>query len=228
VAKILLSAFLADARGKLGGAAVRLSRYGLGISSCPAHTVTYTLDQLLQRGMFGSLSGVWKTVAMQPNRYAWAQLANDNPIPDVFGNMIKLAGNSFFQMANRNLQTILESTILVAPGSWACNNPAAVTLAHDTGPPEELNITCSTNPLSSEAAVIFATPCMSPGRLTIGNRSRKLAIINPGTASPWDVLAEYTAKFGPPVPGQILFVQVHYVTRATGCAGIPQQNSLIW
>jgi hypothetical protein len=165
---------------------------------------------------------------MSTYRADWVALGLAHPEHNVFAADIYKTGLQWFTRANRNRQVIGEPVILEAPAFAAVGDPGSLSFYHDTGPPETLEVSATTPPAAGEAVVIYATPPISPGILTLGNQQRKLFIENPSVSGTWDILTAYTAKFGTPADGRQVFVQVWYMDIAQGRIGLKSQAGAIW
>ena len=217
-----------EARGKCGHIVATVGRSGPVLRGHFRARRSATQTQLECRAALGSLSVLWSDPSMLTYRAAWVQLGLDHAEHNIFGADIYKTGLQWFTRANRNRQIIGEAVILEAPAYAAVGDPAAVTLTHGTGP-ESLEVSATNPPApGDDAVVIYATPPLSPGIFTLGHQQRKLLIVNPGTAGPWDILAAYTAKFGTPTAGRQVFVEVWYMDIAQGMIGLKSQASEIW
>ena len=217
-----------DARGKIGSICATLTRSGPILRGHFGARRSATQTQLECRAALGSLSVLWSDPSMLTYRAGWVALGLANPEHNVFAADIYKTGLQMFTRANRNRQIIGEDVILEAPAYAAVGDPAAVTLTHGTGP-ESLEVSATNPPApGDEAVLIYATPPLSPGIFTLGHQQRKLMIVNPGTAGPWDILAAYTAKFGTPATGRQVFVEVWYMDIAQGMIGLKSQAAELW
>ena len=226
--KVAWSVLVGDARGKVGSVGAFLSRSGAVIKQLHAQTLSNKQSQILARAAFASPSQLWRTPDMDAYRAGWVTLASNHFEPDVFGHLIKKTGSAWFVRANRNRATLGLDPILPAPAFAAVGDPGTVTITHDTVPSEAMTVTAPQATGAAEAVVIRATRGLSPGRLTIGNEQRIVFTLNPGGGSSWDILADYTAKFGAPEDGKQIMVQVAYLDTNQGRFGLTENASVIW
>jgi hypothetical protein len=165
---------------------------------------------------------------MAPYRAGWILLGVNHPEPNVFGTLIKKTGLQWFTRANKTRETFGLAPILAAPTFAAVTDPAAVTVTN-AGGGAALNIDTTTPPnTATEAVIIKATRGMSPGRTVMSNSAKIIKTLNPGSTGPWDILPEYTAKFGAPVDGLQIFAQVYYVTITAGYPGLARLGGGVW
>jgi hypothetical protein len=226
--KIAWGVLVGDARGKTGNICATWGRSGPVLRRHFRSKQPNSQTQLEMRAALSSLSVFWSDPSMAPYRPDWIQLALAHPEKNIFNADIYKTGLQWFIRANKNRATIGEPVILQAPAFAEVDDPAALTLEHLSAPPEELNITASSNPVAGDAVVIFATRPLSPGIFTLGHQQRLLKYINPATASPWDIFDVYTAKYGTPPAGKQIFVEVWYTDIDQGMIGLKSQAAAIW
>lgn len=226
--KVAWSVLVGDARGRSGQSCTTLTRSGPVLRGMFRARRSATQSQLECRAALGSLSTLWSDPSMLTYRPGWVALGLATPEHNVFSMDIYKTGLQCFTRSNRNRQLIGEAVILEAPAYHAVLDPGALTLTHTTGPPETLEVSALTAPAVDDAVLIYATPPLSPGIFTLGHQQRKLAIVKPSSAGPWDILAAYTAKFGTPAAGRQVFVEVWYMDIAQGMIGLKSQAAAIW
>jgi hypothetical protein len=78
------------------------------------------------------------------------------------------------------------------------------------------------------AAKVFATAPQSAGRSFVKSEYRLVAILEAAESTPYDLLAEYQAKFGSTgSSGQKIFIKLTAVNTTTGQEGTPSEVSAI-
>lgn len=226
--KIALSPLIGDARGSAGDLTFTQTRAGLValVKTSPFQPLTQA--QFLERALLATVSQTWKSAPMNAYRAAWIILAANNPYDDIFHVPHKLTGSAMFTKLNRNLQTLGLSVLFLAPSTLSCGAPGLLAITHDAGPPEDFTVQPSTQPMSTEAVIIRATPPLSPGRQTLSNSQTIIQTFTAGTAGPWDIFTKYKAKHSTVATGLQVFVLVNYVETTTGYAGQQSINSVIW
>jgi len=226
--KVAWSVLVSLARGKVGSVAAVDTWSGPVLRSCYRARMSNTQLQLSMRAALGGLATLWSDPTMAPHRADWIALGLAHPEACAgFADVYK-TGFQWFVRANTNRAQVGEAIILAAPAFAAVGDPGALTLAHATGPPEELNVSATSPPAAGHAVMIMATPALSPGIYTLGHQQRKLSVINPGTSGPWNIFADYTARFGTPADGKQVFVEVWYVHKAQGRIGLKSQAGALW
>ena len=84
-----------------------------------------------------------------------------------------------------------------------CPNPVG-SLLIDYDAPSEIRLRLSVGPLSEDIMVFGQPPCSS-GRRKV-RRGYYLGLLSPANNGQCDITAPYTARFGPPPPGQKVFI----------------------
>ena len=228
MAKVQWSVLVTSAIGTAGGVVASSGRWGPTIRGTSNLPLRASIDQKAVRGAFATIAQLWRDTSMSPYRAAWILLGVNHPEANVFGTLIKKTGLQWFTRANKTRQTFGLDPILPAPAFAAVTDPAAVTVTN-TGGGAALTIGTTTPPnASTEAVIIKATRGLSPGRTVMSNTAKIVKTIAPGDTGPWDILTEYTAKFGAPVTDLQIFAQVYYVTIAAGYPGRARIGGGVW
>lgn len=219
MAKILFTAFLADARNKLNGNVFSKNRYGAYIRNKVTPTNPQTTYQQGQRQMLGALSAQWRGLT-QAQRDGWIAATAAFQRPDIFGKNQALSGNALFVSLNKNLLNSGNVTIDSAPAPVEIPTLAVSAL---TATASTASVTFTVNPgtLPTDTA-LFVKACapVSAGKLYVKNLLRFLGTFTPTTGSV-DISTEYSARFGDPVEGQRITVEAFLVSTVTGQAGVP-------
>ena len=227
MAKVQYSVAVGDLRNKAGGAVFTKTRFGSMVRRKVSPTQPRSSSQMNVRANFTFLAKKWADSTMDANRAGWINLADTYPVKDVFGNSQKLTGLQMFIKLNRALNTISVAPILVAPATLSVPYPGALTLNHDGPPVTILTVNVGTWPTAAERAVVYATPGISKGRTSAGQRFRYLSFFESVNAPPFDFITAYTNKFGAPITGRRIFVQVVFVNMTTGAQSLPGEQSII-
>lgn len=219
MAKIVFSAVVGDARNKAGGVVFTKSKAGAILRRKVSPVQPRTSFQANVRAGFTAISKLWGDATMDANRGGWITLAGNTPKTDVFGNTIYLTGHQMFERVNRALQAIGAALLLVAPTSLIAGAPGTVTVVAVKATPV-ITITAASAPAATETSVVFAAAPVGRGRKFIGNKCRQIftkagAVLPTGA----EVAAAYLAKFGLWNVGAHIFVELFYVTTATGAQG---------
>jgi hypothetical protein len=224
MAKVLFTAFMADARGKVNGTVFSKNRGGAYTRTKVSPSNPQTTYQTTVRQRLASFSASFRGLtALQI--VAWNNAVNDFLTTNVFGNTVKKTGLQLYVGLNSNID-LVGGTPLASP-------PAPVEISTLTASINTLTNAAFTVALGSittdEYYVIEATPSVSPGRNFLKNEFRVVTTVV-GTGSPiaaQNIFAAYSAKFGAPVTGQRLNIRVKVVNSLTGQAGIPVMDTQI-
>jgi hypothetical protein len=179
------------------------------------------------RALFTLLTKRWGSTLSATQRAGWISLAQAFPVKDVFGNNVILTGLQMYISLNRNLQTISVAIIDDPPVTISVGSPGTFTLASAAGPPITLTGTAGTDPAAGEVPVIEAAAPISPGRQFVGNRYRYIFQAAAATAGPYDIAADYAAKFGALVAGQNISARLYYINNTTGAASQKASSQVI-
>jgi len=220
MAKIVFSAVVGDARKKAGGVVFTKGRSGAVVRRKVSPVQPRSSAQRNVRASFTALSKLWGGATMDDTkRAAWNALSANYPQKDKFGASHTLTGLQMFQKLNRNLENAGENPILSPPASLAAGYPGAVSVVATVAGPNTLTVNTGTAPTVSEYAIVMAGAQVSPGRLSVGNRYRKIGIKT--GAGPWDISPAYVAKFGGLIATKKVPVLVKFMTVASGATGTP-------
>jgi hypothetical protein len=219
MAKFLGSAVVGDVRNKAGGVVFSKSKAGAILRRKVSPVQPRSSYQRNVRAGFTAISKLWGDASMDANREGWITLAGNTPQTDVFGNTIYLTGLQMFQRVNRALAAIGKPNLLVAPASLIAGAPGTVTVVAVKATPV-ITLTAASAPAATESSVVFAAAPVGRGRKFIGNKCRQI-FFKSGAVLPTgaEVAAAYITKFGLWSVGAHLFVELFYVTEATGAQG---------
>lgn len=217
MAKIKFGALMVDMRGKQGGTVYSRNKGGAYSKNKVTPLNPRSTAQQLQRSLMASSAGAWRSLT-QDQRNAWNENAANFPRTDVFGDTVILSGNALHNQLNLNLTKVGLSPISVCPTpADVFNTPidlvTATVIALDIDIPSALP--------SGTHAVIRATPNLSAGISNFNSRLRDIAVANNASGATIDVFSDYVAKFGTPVVGSKIGVQIVTVDDVTGQSGIP-------
>lgn len=219
MAKILMTAIVADIRNKLAGSVFSKNRYGSYVRTKVTPVNPQTTSQQNARNRFSTNAQAWRGLT-QAERDSWISAAPSFPIIDIFGNSKILSGSTLYQQLNSNLALIGAALIASAPTPVAIPALAFTSVTSDDS--ANTVIIAGTTPVPAGfAMVVMATPNVGAGKSFVKNLYRFVSAEPAAATSPFDVSTEYVALFGDPVTGMKTFVKGFYVSITTGQAGIP-------
>lgn len=228
MSKILFGAGVADARNALGGHVFSKNRNGAYLRMKVSPSQPRTAAQLDVRANFGDISAAWGAVLTDALRAAWIALAATVTIPDQFGNPQVPTGLQMYQRVNRNLFTIGQPRLDIAPGGTGVESLTSITLtATFTG--LVLSLAFTPTPLAASShLVVTMTPEMSPGKTFFTPFLKQIfGDPAPATASPTNLIAPWSAKFGTLIAGQKIGVSAYIIDDVTGASSSPASTTAI-
>lgn len=219
MAKILMTAVVADIRNKLAGSVFSKNRYGSYVRTKVTPVNPQTTSQQNARNRFSTNAQAWRGLT-QAQRDSWIAAAPSFPVIDIFGNSKILSGSTLYQQLNSNLALVGAALISTAPVPVAIPALAFTSVAADDSA-NTVIITATTPVPAGVAMAVSATPNIGAGISFVKNLFRFTQSFAAAAAGPFDISANYTALFGDPVTGQKVFVKGFYINVTTGQAGIP-------
>lgn len=180
-----------------------------------------TPAQLNQRARMTTNAAAWRGITAA-QRAGWLSLGLQMTRTDSLGQTYTLNGFCAFCSVNNNNLDAGDAAVSDAP---AIVTPADLTTATITLSAVAFSIAYTATPLPAATRLfIFASPQRSAG-VTFNADYRLIAVTAAAAASPHNLLAAYTAKFGVPVVGNRIFVSL--TTFKGGFMGSPFNVSQI-
>jgi hypothetical protein len=157
--------------------------------------------QTTQRVRMADNAIAWRSLT-DNQRAGWASLGLSITRTDSLGQTYNLTGLQAYCMVNNNLLDAGEAVISAAPAIVAPGDllTAVVTTAGGT-----LSLAYTTTPLAASTRLfVYASPQRSAGRNYEGD-FRLIFVTAAAAASPANILASYSARFGAPVVDNKIF-----------------------
>jgi hypothetical protein len=149
-------------------------------------------------------AAAWRTLT-DAQRAGWLSLGAQMQRSDALGQVYDLNGFMAYCSINNNNVDAGESIVADAP---ALATPAAILTATITLTSAAFSVAYTATPLATGVRLfIFASPQRSEGR-TFNGDTRLITVTAAAAASPANILAAYTAKFGVPVVGNRIFLNL--------------------
>lgn len=162
------------------------------------------------RSRMSANASSWRTLTGD-QRAGWTDLGVSMVRNDSLGQSYKLTGFQAFCSVNNVLDSSGTSGVTAAPG---LTTPPGLLTGALTATTSTLSLAYTVTPLGAGVKLqVFASPQRSAGRQFEGD-FRVILVSAAAAASPLDLFAAYSAKFGVPVVGNRIFVSV--VTTAGG------------
>lgn len=163
-----------------------------------------TPSQLNQRARMSTNAAGWRALT-DAQRSGWAALGSQISRTDSLGQVYTLNGFEAYCSVNNNKLDAGDSVVSAAPAIVTPGNLATVTVTLTAA---AFSIAYTATPLGAGVRLfIFISPQRSAGRSFEGDY-RLIAVTAAAAASPANVLAAYTAKFGVPVVGNRIFIKL--------------------
>lgn len=163
-----------------------------------------TPAQLNQRARMSTNAAGWRTLT-DAQRAGWASLGAQITRTDSLGQSYTLNGFGAYTSVNNNKLDAGDAVVAAAP---AIVTPAELATVTITLTAAAFSIAYTATPLPANTRLfIFASPQRSAG-VSFNGDYRLLAVTAAAAASPHNLLAAYTARFGVPVVGNKIFVKL--------------------
>lgn len=208
--------FLGDPRsGSYQGMTASRNRFGQYMRTRAAPVQPRTTFQLNQRARMSTVAAAWRGIT-DAQRAGWADLGYMISRTDALGQSYTLNGFGAYTSVNNNKLDAGDALVSDAP---SIVTPPDLLTATLTATSAALSVAYTATPLAAGVRLfIFVSPQQSAGRKFNGDY-RLLTVTAAAAASPANILALYTSRFGVPVTGNRLFLSLQ--TYQGGFKGSP-------
>ena len=187
--------------GSIAGTTSSRNRYGQYKRTRAIPVNPNTTYQGTQRARFGDMAQAWGDLT-DAQRAGWKSLGLLVQRTDPLGQTYDLTGMGAYCMININNLDAGNAVVSAAP---AVVSPAGLLTTVITTTGGVLSVAYTTTPLAAGTRLFsYASPQRSQGR-SFENDLRLIAVSAAAAASPANLLAAYTARFGVPVVGNKIF-----------------------
>lgn len=194
--------------GSIGGVTSSRNRFGQYRRTRAIPVNPNTTNQGQIRTRFASLTAAWSALTAA-QRVGWADLAAGITRTDALGQQYTMSGAQCHMSINMNNLDAGNAQVADAPAKVS---PVALLTATITSTGGTLSYAYTATPLGAGARVfIYASPQRSAGRSFEGDL-RLIHVSAAAAASPANILAAYTARFGAPVVGNKIFFSAQVYT----------------
>ena len=222
--RIILSDFISDIRGKVGGTVYSRNRFGFYRKALVIPINPRTEDQVKVRDLYTGASKLYGSLS-NSQMLLWQSLAQNHP-QTVRGKTTVLTSFLMFMKLNRNLQEIDETPIVDAPpyDEPQIFDSFSVDIVTTPGS-EDITLNISPAIASGTKIKVFATRVLKPGVRFVDGNFRKIAVLDSTFISGGSIEAAYIAKFGgSPRTGEKAAFRIVAVSKASGFAGSSMQT----
>lgn len=191
--------------GSYQGLTSSRNRYGQYVRTRATPVNPNTGNQGTVRSRLSVNAAAWRALT-DAQREGWESLGAQMYRTDALGQSYTLNGFGAYVSVNNNLLAAGEAVVSAAP---ALITPDGLTTATITSTGGTLSIAYTVTPLpASTKLFVYASPQRSEGR-SYDSDTRLIHVSAAAAASPANVLAAYTARFGAPVVGNKIFFALH-------------------
>ena len=193
--------------GSLQGTTSSRNRYGQYQRSRAIPVNPRSSQQGIVRGRMSVNAAAWRALT-DAQRSGWRDLASQMSRTDALGQSYTLNGFGAYVSVNNNLLAAGDTALSDAP---ALVSPSTVATATITLTAASFSIAYTVTPLATgQRLIVYLSPQRAAGRAFEGDY-RLVHVSAAAAASPANVLAAYTARFGVPVVGNRIFIAIHVV-----------------
>jgi hypothetical protein len=187
--------------GSIAGTTSSRNRFGQYKRTRAVPVNPRTTYQGAVRARLAANSAGWRALT-DAQRAGWSDLGGSIQRTDKLGQTYALDGQQAYIMVNNNNLAAGNAIVSDAPAVVA---PSGVTTATITATSAALSVAYTATPLGTGARLfVYASPQRSAGRTYEGDL-RLIHVSAAAAASPANILAAYTARFGVPVTGNKIF-----------------------
>ena len=191
--------------GSIEGVTSSRNRYGQYKRTRAVPVNPNTSAQGTARARMAVAAAAWRTLT-DAQRAGWRDLGLSMNKTDSLGQSYNLTGFQAYCCVNINNLNAGNASVADAP---ALITPDAVVTLVITLTAAAFSLAYTPTPLpAGERLFTFASPQRSAGRF-FESDFRLIAVSAAAAASPANILAAYTAKFGVPIVGNRIFLMVH-------------------
>lgn len=188
--------------GSVGGVTSSRNRFGQYRRARATPVNPRSAGQAQTRSRMSANAALWRTLT-GPVRAGWMDLGLSMVRSDALGQSYSLTGFQAFCSVNNTLASAGAAGITAAP---ALITPPGLITGVLTATAATLSLAYTVTPLGAGIKLqVFASPQRSAGRSFEGD-FRQILVSAAAAASPSDLFATYSAKFGAPVLGNRIFV----------------------
>lgn len=190
--------------GSVAGTTSSRNRFGQYRRSRAIPVNPATTAQGVVRARMSANAAAWRALT-DAQRAGWASLGAAMSRTDSLGQSYTLDGFMAYCSVNNNLDLVGDATVSDAPELVTPSTPITAVLTLSS---VAFSIAYTPTPMPADThLLVFASPQRSAGRNFEGD-IRFIQKTAAAAASPVNILAAYTAKFGVPVTGNKVFVSL--------------------
>lgn len=190
--------------GSARGDTASRNRFGQYLRNRASPVQPRTPAQLNQRARMATNAAGWRALT-DAQRAGWSSLGATISRTDALGQTYTLNGFMAYVSVNNNKLQAGDSLVSDAPTIVTPPNLLTATLTLTSA---AMSLAYTATPLAAGVRLfIFASPQVSPG-INFQADYRLITVTAAAAASPANILAAYTTKFGVPVTGNRIFLKL--------------------
>lgn len=224
--KIRFGMLMTDARGKSGGQVASKNKAGAYIRRISMPSNPSTVEQQTARSAFATVASGWSALD-DDQRAAWNSYSGSRDFLNVWGESYKASGKQCYQSCNSALLNTNQPLISTPPTQAA---PSAIILtSFDINvDDEEFDITFDGSLSARATLVVEATAPLSAGTYNAKSKFAKI-FTKAGTTAPTasELWNAYVAKYGEPVEGKSIQIQVYKVSEQGLMSARSSQRAIV-
>ncbi len=210
-----MKVLVAPQSGSMAGTTASRNRFGQYLRTRATPVQPRTVAQLNQRARMSTNAAAWRGLT-DNQRSGWLDLGLSISRTDSLGQSYTLNGFMAYCSVNNNKLDAGDAAVTDAPIITTPPDLLTVTL---TATSAALSVAYTATPLGAGVRLfIWVSPQRSAGRKFEGDY-RLLSVTAAAAASPANIFAAYSAKFGVPITGNRLFLSLE--TYQAGFKGSP-------
>lgn len=226
MAKIRAGSIAGQISGSVGGITFGHNRGGAYIrnrSLTVKHTTSYAMNA---KQRFEAASSAWANLT-DAQRLAWDSYAANYPITDAFGEKRILTGHQSFVGINSRRNIGGDAQLDLPPAADSPNGLTSLSLTGDIGA-GAFTLVYTPDPIAATEK-LWMYGCILPhaGINYVKNRLKFIGLSSAAEQSPYDWQADFVARCGTPVVGQIVVAWIHVYDTASGLISLPRSASVV-
>lgn len=180
------------------------NRYGQYIRNRATPVQPATPDQLNQRAIMSANAAAWRALT-DAQRAGWLSLGGQMSRTDSLGQQYFLNGFGAYCSVNNNKASAGDALVSDAPALVTPGSLATVTLTLTAA---AFSIAYTATPLAANTRMFIYASSQKSAGVKFNGGYNLLAVTAAAAASPHNLLAAYTAKYGVPVVGNRIFLSL--------------------
>lgn len=201
------SGLIGEIKGSIGSTTFQGGNHSTMIRVKKYHTQKQSDYRNLAKSNLAAVATAWRGLT-DGQRATWVSTAAHWPLVNKFG--VTFYPTPFECFCAYNIGNIKNFVGIK-------QTPNAITAPIDIGPYTSLAIDSSSMLLSWTTAPsthtwlsMFASPCLSPGRNGKAEKTQYIGVIDISGLTSYDMIGEYTERFGAPIVNQKIFLRTYY------------------